>query len=183
MLCTGASKLIYIAFGSQGSRSLSGESYQKIIDRASAVKDAVVLFVLPRNAPDEWLKLTTNNQEPTVVACGERKRRSLPDNVILSVWAPQREIFATFAPISESELGIQTVFWTHAGAGSLSDAVANGVPVALFPLVDDQIKNRQIALETGLGVDLRPFADDIGVPHLKIENETPKQGIGFSFYT
>ena len=61
----GQSNLIYIAFGSQGSNFFSGESYQKIIDYAAAVKGAIVLFTLPRNAPAEWLNLT---KKPTSCA-------------------------------------------------------------------------------------------------------------------
>ena len=164
----GEMKLVYIAFGSQGSPPAFGPAtYKKIIAQASAVKNAVVFFVLPRNAPAEWLRRTGEEKDAGIPA--------LPDNVVLSAWAPQREIFALTA-----ESRIEVAFWTHGGVGSLSDAVAHTVPVACFPLADDQLLNCPTAVGLGLGVDLRPFAGDIGVPGLSREfgsvPSTPQQG-------
>ena len=65
--------------------------------------------------------------------------------------------------------------------GSLSDAVANEVPVAVFPLADDQMFNRKVALEAGLGVDLAPFAKDIAFEdRIGRTAPTPEQGMGRS---
>ena len=109
---TGRHRLIYISFGSQGNNVDSGESYQKIINQASAVKNAVVLFDLPKSAPDRLKQLVATGN----VITGKDA------NVILSVWPPQQEILATFgldAPYSsgQSTRTVQTVFWTHCGAG------------------------------------------------------------------
>ena len=173
---TGRHKLIYISFGSQGSNVVPEEACQEIIDQASAVKDAVVLFDLPQNAPERLRQLVATGEEDQEPSSS----LPLPPNVILSEWPPQQEILATFGRGS----AYQTVFWTHCGAGSLSDAVANEVPVALFPLEYDQFGNSRSALKAGLGVDLRPFAKDIGVPvDPELKAPTPEQGIGFSFYT
>ena len=192
MSLTKKSKLVYIAFGSQGSTALaSGDSsYQKIIDQASAVKDAVVFFVLPRNASAEWLSLTGGEQAgsapPSAPFLGPPRRPTsrttprVPDNVILSAWAPQREVLA-----KTPGLGIRTVFWTHGGVGSLSDAVAHTIPLAFFPLADDQFQNCRDAMNKNLGVDLRPFARDLGVPALYSRSEggdpnSAKQGATIS---
>ena len=150
-----AIRLIYIAFGSQGFRFKKGATKQ-IIDAAAAVPDVVVFFVVPPAAdwvdsppyPYETDSWQTNYYSATVAG----DALTLPDNVLLSTWAPQKAIFERFG-------GPNTVFLTHGGAGSLSQGIANNVALACFGLAFDQPGNCVSVTEKGLGVDLRQFAE------------------------
>ena len=60
--------------------------------------------------------------------------------------------------------------------------------MAVFPLADDQMANRTVALEADLGVDLAPFAEDIAFEDRiglwtpkgarRWPDPTPEQGMG-----
>ena len=149
-----ATRLIYIAFGSQGF-TFKKAAYKKIIEEAAAVPSAVVFFVIPPAADwedspaypyqtDSW---RTDYYSATVAG----EALTLPENVLLSTWAPQKAIFERFG-------GPNTVFLTHGGAGSLSEGIANNIALACFPFKDDQPSNCTSTADKGLGVDLRPFS-------------------------
>ena len=143
-------RLIYVAFGTQGFR-FKKDAYKEIIEAAAAVTDAVVFFVIPPAAdwehapaypynPDTW---KTEYYEASVAG----EALTLPKNVVLSKFAPQKDIFERFG-------GPNTVFLTHGGAGSLSQGIANKIALACFGLAFDQPTNCASATEKGLGVNL-----------------------------
>ena len=178
----GATRLIYIAFGSQGF-TFKKAAYKQIIEEAAAVDNAVVFFVVPPAAdwedspvypyqPDFW---RTDYYNSATVA---GKGLTLPKNVLLSTWAPQKAIFEQFP-------GPNTVFLTHGGAGSLSEGIVNNIALACFALDSDQPRNCAAASKLGAAVDLRPFSKKMlledrtieGSPVIwKIPSEGPFQG-------
>ena len=160
-----ATRLIYIAFGSQGF-TFKKAAYKQIIDEAAAVPNAVVFFVVPPAAdwedspaypyePESW---RTDYYSATVVG----EALTLPENVLLSTWAQQKAIFERFG-------GPNTVFLTHGGAGSLSEGIANNIALACFPLAFDQPDNCVKASKKGVAVDLRPFAKQMLLEDRTIE--------------
>ena len=202
----GATRLIYIAFGTQGF-GFKKAAYREIIEEAAAVPSAVVFFVIPpaadwKDSPAYpykrgWEQFFALHQTERVVLCFHFMSRrivtrllhedtvtstslkilrsfsarydleqweseyysapmggealQLPQNVLLSTWAPQKAIFETFG-------GPNMVFFTHGGAGSLSEGIANDIALACFGLAFDQPGNCANASLLGLGVDLRRFA-------------------------
>ena len=151
----GATRLIYIAFGSQGF-FFKKAAYKQIIEEAAAVDNAVVFFVIPPASdwehsppypyqPDRW-----RADYYSARVAGEALL-TLPKNVLLSTWAPQKPIFEQFP-------GPNTVFLTHGGVGSLSEGIVNNIALACFALAFDQPRNCDLASRNAVAVDLRPFS-------------------------
>jgi MGT family glycosyltransferase len=72
-------------------------------------------------------------------------RDELPSNVIAVPYAPQ------LAVLQQVQLVI-----THGGANSVMESLANGVPVALLPVCNDQFLQAQFVTRAGAGIVLDP---------------------------
>ncbi|BAV08669.1 glycosyltransferase, MGT family [Filimonas lacunae] len=70
---------------------------------------------------------------------------SLPDNVIAVPYAPQLQV------LQHVQLLI-----THGGANSVMEGLANGVPVAVLPICNDQFLQAKFIEHAGVGVVLDP---------------------------
>jgi zeaxanthin glucosyltransferase len=79
-----------------------------------------------------------------VIAAGhlfEQLRPSMPSHVTMVEFAPQQKV-----------LERTDVFVTHGGMGSVRESVTSGVPMVVFPMVDDQPGNAARVQYHGLGV-------------------------------
>jgi zeaxanthin glucosyltransferase len=68
----------------------------------------------------------------------------LPADAILARWIPQLALLERAAAMV-----------THGGLGALREAIAHGVPVIVFPMLNDQPANAQRVLHHGLGLASR----------------------------
>lgn len=71
--------------------------------------------------------------------------QQLPPNVIAVPYAPQLQILPH----------VQLVI-SHGGANSVMESMANGIPVALLPICNDQFLQAQMVTQAGTGIALDP---------------------------
>lgn len=71
--------------------------------------------------------------------------KKLPDNVISVYYAPQLQL------LKHVDLTI-----THGGANTVMESLAHGVPVAIFPICNDQFLQAQLVVRAGVGIELDP---------------------------
>ena len=149
-------KLLYCAFGSQ-SHLYGRERIASFLRRLAGALES---------HPDWQVVAATGG------LLGPEDLPDLPSGFVLAGWAPQ------LALLRRSAVAI-----THGGLGSLKECIFHGVPMLVFPLVNDQPANAERVAHHGLG--LRGDLDAMTAEGLAAllrevdENPTFRTGVGW----